>query len=143
MTIRGDGPTRLPADPTYRSYHAMKSRCLNPNHSRYSDYGGRGIKICERWLDFENFLEDMGHRPDGCSIGRNNNDKDYSLDNCRWETNKDQARNKSTTLWVEIHGETISLAEAVEEFSVVSYATAMKRYYNGWDIEDVLLKPVR
>ena len=92
MTIRPKDGSSRKADPTYRTYHSMKSRCLNENHSRYQDYGGRGIKICDRWLygegqksGLECFIEDMGHRPsEKHSIGRKNNDGDYCLDNCEW-----------------------------------------------------------
>ena len=150
MTIRGDGEKRLPAEPIYRTYHAIKSRCTNPNHSRYHDYGGRGISMCERWLHgeddlsgFECFMLDMGEQPENCSIGRKDNDDDYSKDNCHWETLKEQARNKSTTHWVEIHNQRMSFAEAVERYGQASYATIRKRYYDGWDLEKALSTPVR
>lgn len=80
---------------TYKSYHSMKERCLNPNHHAYNNYGGRGIKICDRWLlSFENFLEDMGERPIERTLDRVNNDGDYMKDNCRWATNIEQANNR-------------------------------------------------
>jgi len=62
----------------------MKQRCNYPNHRSYSFYGGRGIKVCERWDDFENFLADMGERPEGYSISRHDHDKDYCPENCSW-----------------------------------------------------------
>ncbi len=66
---------RLCNTPTYKSWQAMRTRCLNKNSDQYPDYGARGITICERWNSFENFLEDMGHRPDGTTIDRIENDK--------------------------------------------------------------------
>lgn len=85
--------------PTYRSWAAMMTRCFNPRHDTYAAYGGRGIKVCDRWLRFENFLSDMGERPsphhsldrfpDGCG--------DYDPDNCRWATRSQQCLNRKTT----------------------------------------------
>lgn len=82
--------------PTYRSYGAMKNRCYGETHPRYADYGGRGIQVCERWLEsFENFLADMGERPTGKTLDRfPNKDGNYEPSNCRWATPKEQAANR-------------------------------------------------
>ena len=80
--------------PTYRSWQNMKTRCLNSNHPQFKDWGGRGIKVCERWMDFANFLEDMGEKPEGLTLDRINNDGNYEPGNCRWATRKQQVQNQ-------------------------------------------------
>ena len=83
--------------PTYMTWEGMKHRCLDKNHKRYNDYGGKGVTICEQWLGysgFNTFLSDMGERPDGCTLDRIDNAKGYSPDNCRWATAKEQYQNK-------------------------------------------------
>ncbi len=80
---------------TFRSWSAMKSRCSNPNTKRFYDYGGRGIRVCERWNRFENFLADMGERPEGKTIDRYpDKNGNYEPGNCRWATPKEQIANQ-------------------------------------------------
>ena len=79
----------------YPTYNTMKQRCYNPNRRDYYLYGGRGITVCERWLNsFANFLEDMGDRPEGYSIERKNKDGNYEPDNCKWADDTEQANNR-------------------------------------------------
>lgn len=81
--------------PTYYSWSTMRTRCRNPKCNRYANYGGRGIRICERWELFENFLADMGERPSGLSLDRYpDKNGNYEPGNCRWATSKEQAQNR-------------------------------------------------
>lgn len=86
----------LVATPEYHSWNGMKARCTNPKGKDWNRYGGRGIRVCDRWLNsFENFLADMGRRPGpGYSIERKENDGNYEPGNCCWATAKDQAKNR-------------------------------------------------
>jgi hypothetical protein len=81
-------------EPAYSSWKAMRYRCLNPSSPKYRYYGGRGIRICARWESFDNFLDDMGPRPEGTTLDRfPNGDGDYEPANCRWATKAQQVAN--------------------------------------------------
>lgn len=86
---------------TYTSWRSMIRRCTSSKSDNYSRYGGRGITVCERWLKFENFLADMGERPEGLELDRTNNDGNYEPENCRWVTKSVNAlnRRKRPVLW--------------------------------------------
>lgn len=78
----------------YNTWHNMKQRCLNKNHKNFKDYGYRGITICDKWLRFNGFYEDMGDRPEGMTLERIDNNKGYYKGNCKWVSYKDQCRNR-------------------------------------------------
>lgn len=107
------------ASDTYRSWQAMKSRCGNPKHRAFKDYGARGIVVCERWADsFENFLADMGERPPGATLDRKDGDGNYEPGNCRWASRKEQQRNRRVTRFITINGERLSAAEWQERLGL-------------------------
>lgn len=90
-----DRSLRPRSDKTSISWRAMIQRCTSKNHCKYPRYGGRGITVCDRWKNFNNFLEDMGDRPQGKTLDRINNDEGYYKENCRWATPKEQRSNQS------------------------------------------------
>lgn len=109
-TTHGKTKTR-----TYRCWQNMKMRCLNPAAKHFDRYGGRGIRVCERWLKFENFLADMGEAPEGLTIERINNDGDYEPKNCRWASVSEQANNKSNTVRLTHRGFAMTLRDLSEQ----------------------------
>lgn len=97
MRIRRVRSPKLPkfTSSEYYTWVAIKQRCYNQKHEHYESYGGRGITVCQRWLDsFDNFLEDMGNKPEGLTLDRIDNDRGYSPRNCRWTTRSTQGANK-------------------------------------------------
>ncbi|HDY87992.1 MAG TPA: hypothetical protein ENH82_07765, partial [bacterium] len=98
--------------PTYRSWSGMKARCLNPKEPAYKYYGGRGIKVCDRWLNsFENFYTDMGKKPEGLTIERLDNNGDYSPGNCKWATRTEQMNNTRHNTILKYNGLCLTVAE--------------------------------
>jgi hypothetical protein len=96
--------------PVYRVWQSMRNRCENPKDKRYHDYGGRGIRVCERWQKFENFYADMGESM-GLQLDRKDNDGNYCPENCRWATRQQQQRNRRTNQLVQINGVTLCVKE--------------------------------
>ncbi len=92
---------------TYECWTNMKTRCFNPEYIRFDRYGGRGVTVCERWLSFENFLADMGPKPDGLTIERRDNDGNYEPGNCYWGSRKEQARNRVSNIVATVDGVTL------------------------------------
>lgn len=118
---------------TYRVWTNMKSRVQNPKVKEYPLYGGRGIGICQRWLEsFENFLVDMGECPKLMSLERKNNDGDYESDNCKWATVQEQANNRRTNRLITIDGTTLTLSQW-SDISGKKPATISARLKKGWE----------
>lgn len=130
--------------PIYKKWKQMRYRCNNPESDRYKNYGGRGIKVCERWDDFQSFYDDMAPTWwEGASLDRIDVDGDYTPNNCRWIEPEEQAKNKTTTLYVTFEGEKRRLIDVCEADLVPnSYGTIKSRLKMGWSEEDALWKDV-
>ena len=125
------------------AWRLMIRRCNDVNFPDYSRYGARGIKICDRWLDFNNYLEDMGDRPLGYEIDRIDNNDDYKLDNCRWSTKKEQANNRRSNHKITYKGLIMNLKQWAEFVGIKRSTLDMRiRHYN-WTIEKALTHDAR
>ena len=133
---------RNASDRTYNAWVSMNTRCSNPNNHHFHNYGGRGIRVCERWARFENFLSDMGEVSAGLSLDRINNDGNYEPANCRWATAQEQVLNKTTTRYVTAFGKTQPLAVWAREFQV-DFLLIWKRLARGWTAERALTEQRR
>lgn len=125
----------------FRIWQGMQARCYNPNNKKFPIYGGRGIKVCDRWLEsFENFFADMGHPQPHESIDRMNNDGDYCPENCRWTDNKTQQRNTRRNHFLVLGGESKTIAEW-SEITGIGQDAISERIKRGWSDRDALTKP--
>lgn len=112
--------------PEHRIWIGMRSRCASPSNPAYKNYGGRGIKVCERWAIYENFLSDMGRRPSPKhTLERRDNDRDYTPDNCTWATRAQQLRNKRNNVFVTLRGTRMIVNDAA---ALIGIAPSTLRY---------------
>lgn len=127
---------------TYNTWGSMIARCCKKQSTKYPMYGAKGIKVCERWMDFENFLADMGERPSTqYSIDRYpDRTGNYEPGNCRWATLEEQGRNKKNNRYLELNGERRCLSEWVE-VTGLSRSTIRGRLKRGWTHERTLTTP--
>lgn len=131
-TTHGHKPQHFPTA-TYTSWVNMKDRCFNNNNNNYHNYGGRGITVCDRWLEsFENFLEDMGSKPKGTSIDRIDNNSHYCKENCRWATAKEQANNKRTNRYFLFYGNKYSLAQLCTKLNLKEKTVSARLDLHKW-----------
>jgi hypothetical protein len=128
---------------TYEIWAGMIARCHRVNDSEhYARYGARGITVCDRWrYSFENFLADMGVRPDGLSIERVDNDKGYSPENCVWATKVEQQRNRRSCRDISVNGVTKKVHKWAEETGMTSKQIG-DRLRAGWTPEDAVGVPI-
>ncbi len=127
---------------TYERWRHAKARCIDPKCDSYPEYGGRGIKMCDRWLhSFENFLSDMGECPDGMSIDRfPDTNGNYEPGNCRWANPVQQANNRRSSRYIEAFGERLTIAEWSRKQGI-SHRAISNRLKNGWPTEKALTEP--
>lgn len=115
----------------------MIQRCNNPNDPHYDRYGGRGIKVCDKWKNFDAFYADMGPQKTGMTIDRINNDGNYEPSNCRWATRKEQTRNRSNTFTLDALGVSLTLDEWADRTGI-SREAIRGRLRRGWRAEDAV-----
>lgn len=129
--------------PEHQSWAGMLQRCYNPNSRNYPRYGGRGIKVCQRWHKFEEFYADMGDRASlDHTLERINNDGPYAPGNCRWATTYEQNFNKYDNRMVDYRGQRVPLMRALEiAGTAISYTGVRWRLDNGWSVEKALETP--
>lgn len=118
---------------TYNSWAGMMDRCEWGGHPTYANYGAKGIRVCERWHSYENFLADMGERPLKTSIDRIDNNLGYSPDNCRWATAHIQNLNRSVTVKVKINNNPIIVYNLCNELGLSKKAVRARASRRGND----------
>ena len=117
MQVHGHAKGNAPT-PTYISWRRMRRVCLCPSVKGFEHYGGRGIRICERWDSFQNFLDDMGERPKGLTLDRIDVNGNYEPSNCRWATPSQQSENRRMTVFIEYNGKRQSAAAWAREYGL-------------------------
>jgi hypothetical protein len=128
----------------WNSWNHMRQRCNNPSHTKYSSYGGVGIKVCERWDNFENFIADVGLAPSPThTIDRfPNKDGNYEPNNVRWATPTEQSNNTKKNRKITINGETGNISVIARKYNKNPNIIRM-RLELGWSTEDAVLRPIR
>lgn len=121
---------------TYKIWNGMMARCYVESATGFERYGGKGIKVCERWHDFANFLSDMGEAPEGHSIDRRNSKLGYAPDNCKWSTRQEQNENRSSVRWLEADGVRLTAAGWAKRLGL-SKATFYERL-DKWPLRQAL-----
>lgn len=138
--MRGKFTHGLSNRPGYRAWKDMVRRCTNPKCKSYASYGGRGITVCERWLSYPIFLEDMGEQPEGMDLDRIDNEQGYRPGNCRWASHKDNCRNRRTCRLLTHDGRTQPMIVWAEEIGIAKN-TLTDRLKKGWSIAKAVTTP--
>lgn len=127
---------------THSVWKSMRRRCDSPSQESYPLYGGRGISVCERWKSYENFLADMGEKPDGYSIEREDVNGNYEPGNCTWIPLARQQHNKRTSRFLTHCGETMTMADWASKTKLTTTLICW-RLAHGWDVDRTLSTPAR
>ena len=128
--------------PEYRSWRSMMVRCYWKNEKFWKHYGGRGIVVCKRWFSFSNFFKDMGPRPLGTFLDREDPDGNYTPSNCRWLSKAESADNKTTTIWMKFNGKRKTITAWSRSLGVTR-GLLYSRFRRGWSPERILTTPNR
>lgn len=128
--------------PTYKTWESMMRRGRGTDPEKRKYYIERGITVCERWMKFENFLADMGERPNGASLDRIDVNGGYEPENCRWATQRQQSRNRRNNRILEFDGRAQPVADWAEYLGI-NQGTILSRLRAGWSVESALFKPIR
>src|SRR5688572_27097643 len=128
---------------TITCWRSMRQRCRNKNTRSYKYYGGRGIKVCKRWMVFDNFLKDMGLSPLNKVIDRIDYDQDYKPSNCRWATYKESNLNYGRNVKVTHNGITKTILEWANQIGIEYAALRARIQVRGWDHSRAITTPVR
>ena len=128
--------------PMYNVWLGIKERCLNPNNSSYKNYGGRGITICDDWMDYKNFHRDMAPTyKTGLTLERIDNEKGYCEDNCIWADRNVQGNNKRNNHFIRFKGEVGTISQMARKYDLHP-SIVQGRLYKGWSVKKALLTPV-
>lgn len=138
----GHGSAKRGVSPTYKSWQEMRARCSNPQHISYPNYGGRGISVDPKWHQFEQFLQDMGVRPEGMTLDRRKNNQGYNKDNCKWSDRTEQNSNRRNVQMIEHLGKIKSLAAWCRDLSV-PYPRAYRRFVVNQEPFEQAIAPKR
>jgi hypothetical protein len=120
----------------------MMARCYNPTSNSHKFYASHGITVCERWHSIENFIADIGERPEGLTLDRIDNDKGYEPGNMRWTTKTEQSRNRRKTVWVDWKGDRRRLCDLADEAGQPICLVRQRIVRRGWSVERALREPV-
>lgn len=141
--ILSSRPKRKKNSPEREAWRNMRKRCYDPKNRRYKYYGGRGIRVCRRWMKFENFFADMGLRPsDQFSLDRKKTNGHYCKSNCRWATHLEQQNNRRDNVRIEFGGENLTLAEWARKLGGHPGMVWTRIHVNKWSVEKALTTPV-
>lgn len=129
--------------PLYLTWCRMRERCTNPKHQAYRHYGGKGVKMCDRWQDFGIFVQDMGERPTPKhTVDRKDTNGDYCPENCKWSTIVEQNNNRSNSMWLTLGPVTLTARQWEQERGFPNGAI-FNRKRAGWSDYDAIMKPIR